>query len=50
MLLITRSDIPNLGYDSIWGLIGDLDPVTQPMAWIDDAPAYAKPYRITERL
>ncbi len=50
VLLITRSDSDNLGRDTIWGLISDLDPITQPLAWINDAPAYGKTYRITERL
>ena len=50
VLLITQSDSDNLGRDCIWGLISDLDPITQPQVWIEDAPAYAKAYRITERL
>lgn len=50
VLLITASNSTNLGRDSIWGLMSDLDPITQPAIWIDGAPAYAKAYKIQERL
>ena len=43
-------DSDNLGQDSIWGLLSDLDPVTQPQLWIAGLPAFAKAYKIVERL
>jgi hypothetical protein len=50
VLLITRSDSPNLGRDSIWGLLAELQPVTQSLAWINGAPVYGRAYSIEERL
>jgi len=50
VLLITNPASDNLGRDSIWGLITDPDPITQPATWIAGMPAYAKSYKIQERL
>lgn len=50
VLLITRGDSTNLGRDSIWGLMSELSPVSQPQVWLADGPAYAKTYTIAERL
>lgn len=51
VLLITRGDSPNLGRDSLWGLVADLDPIGQPqLVWEGGAPLYQKSYRINERL
>ncbi|MBP1179962.1 hypothetical protein [Methylobacterium sp. PvR107] len=50
VLLVTNPASPNLGRDSIWGLLDDLDPITQPATWIAGMPAYAKAYKISERL
>ncbi len=51
VLLILRSDSPNLARDTIWGLLADLDPVGQPtLVWADGQPLFQKSYRIEERL
>lgn len=50
ILLITNPSSENLGRDSIWGLLDDLDPITQPAVWVSGMPAYAKAYKISERL
>ncbi len=51
VLMVLRSDSPNLARDTIWGLLADLDPVGQPqLLWADGQPLFSKSYRIEERL
>lgn len=49
VLLVTDPSSPNLGRDSIWGLL-TLSPVQQPAAWVAGRPIYQKSYQIKERL
>lgn len=50
VLFLTDPASTNLGRDSVWGLVEGLSAVRQQRAWKAGLPAYAKSFKIRERL